>query len=115
MYQVLCSSLSNCFVPREEPWKVDVLPRLCLEGLENLDAELHVSILVRVCAHMFLKIQKVLGAMQRHEVLTETAYTMFQIVLGNEGYGVENGRVRETATKIVDHLRGLAFTIEEPA
>lgn len=41
-----------------------------------MDAELHLSTLVHVCGHLFVKIQKELEEMQRRDVQTQIVETL---------------------------------------
>ena len=85
LYQMLCSQLRAWSAPPGEWDKGSVLPSLRFEGLAQMDTKLHLSTLVHVCGHVFVKIQKELEEMQQRELLTQAAHTMFQIALGAAG------------------------------
>lgn len=76
------------------------LPEFRLEGLQSVDAEMHVSVLAHICALMFLRIQKVLCLMRRQNMLTQTAETTFTAVLGGNDH---------KGSEIVDNLRRLVL------
>lgn len=76
------------------------LPEFRLEGLQSVDAEMHVSVLAHICALMFLRIQKELGLMRRQNMLTQTAETTFTAVLGGNDH---------KGSEIVDNLRRLVL------
>ena len=85
LYQMLCSQLCAWSAPPGEWDKGSVLPSLRFEGLAQMDTKLHLSTLVHVCGHVFVKIQKELEEMQQREFLAQAAHTTFQIALGAAG------------------------------
>ncbi|KAI1820155.1 hypothetical protein F4861DRAFT_80756 [Xylaria intraflava] len=99
LFEILCSEMTTLSLRNG---KVPVLPELGLDGMHNMDFEMRVSLLAHICALMYLKIQKELGQMRQHQVLTQTAETTFQAVLGGGG---------QRSTQIVDNLRHLMMTM----
>lgn len=72
MYEILCVELTTQDLQLEE---AQTLPVLRLEGLENLDVEMRVQVLVYICSLTYIKIQKELNLIRQRG---------FLVVLGNE-------------------------------
>lgn len=95
--QLLSCNMNVCNLYRRlytelttQSWQLEeaqALPALRLEGLQSLDIEMRVQVLVHMCSLTFVKIQTELDLLRRRGWLTQTADRTFQIVLGmgNEG------------------------------
>ena len=62
MYEILCVKLKTQGLQLEE---AQTLPALRLEGLENLDVEMRVQVLVYICSITYIKIQKELNLIRQ--------------------------------------------------
>ncbi|KAH8587794.1 hypothetical protein B0O99DRAFT_381427 [Bisporella sp. PMI_857] len=95
LYEILSSELTVLTSLGQEEAQ-QALPEVRLAGLQQkLDVEMRVSVSAHICGLMFLKIQKELGLMRGHELLTPAAEKTFQAVLGGN---------EEKATQIIDNL-----------
>ncbi|KAK4172242.1 hypothetical protein QBC36DRAFT_363318 [Triangularia setosa] len=109
LYELLCMDLAiySGLHPEEA-----LLSSLRLEGLQTLDAETRVQVLVHICFLKFTKIQSELESIRRLGLLTETADKAFQVVLGNGGVmspGYHSGLGME---QIVDQFRRRVMAME---
>jgi len=91
MYKILCVKLTTQDLRLEE---VQTLPALRLEGLENLDVEMCVQVLVYICPLTYIKIQKELNLIRQRGLL---------VVLGNGNSGAWSPAFG--AEQILDNFR----------
>ena len=81
LYRVLCRELTT------QPSQLDetqALTALGLEGLQNLDRDMRLQVLVHICSLTFAKIQKELDSIRDRGSLTPGADAIFQAALGGE-------------------------------
>lgn len=81
LYKVLCRELTT------QTLQVDgaqALTALRLEGLQNLDRDMRLQVLVHICSLTFAKIHKELDSIRGCGTLTQEADAIFQAALGGE-------------------------------
>ncbi|KAF2469222.1 uncharacterized protein BDR25DRAFT_47414 [Lindgomyces ingoldianus] len=85
MYEILCVELTRPHLRLEE---AEALSALRLEGLRNLDVDMRGQVLLHICSLTFVKIQKELELIRQRGMLTQTADTIFGVVLGGGNVNV---------------------------
>ncbi|KAI6085252.1 hypothetical protein F4821DRAFT_279325 [Hypoxylon rubiginosum] len=103
MYKTLCTKLETQAIQDDS----QALLGLRLEGLQSLDKEMRVQVIVHICSLTFIKIQKQLGLIRRCGLLTQTADRTFQVVLGSEDR--ESWSSGIGSEQMVDNLRRLVM------
>lgn len=85
MYEILCVKLTTQDLQLEE---AQTLPALRLEGLENLDVEIRVQVLVYICSLTYIKIQKELNLIRQRGLLSKLQTPPSRLSLGTEIAGL---------------------------
>jgi hypothetical protein len=78
MYKTLYTELTT------HSWQLreaEGLPELSLQGLQGLDPEMRVQVLVHMCSLTLIKIQRELESIRRRGLLTQKAERTFQTIL----------------------------------
>jgi hypothetical protein len=81
LYKVLCRELTTQALQLDG---AQLLIALRLEGLQNLDRDMRLQVLVHICSLTFAKIQKELDSIRGRGTLTQGADAIFQAALGGE-------------------------------
>ena len=81
LYKVLCKVLTTQTTQLDE---AQALTALRLEGLQNLDRDMRLQVLVHICSLTFAKIQTELDAIRGRGALTQGADAIFHAALGGE-------------------------------
>lgn len=84
MYEILCVKLTQDLRLEE----AQTLPALRLEGLENLDVEMRVQVLVYICSLTYIKIQKELNLIRQRGLLSKLQTPPSRLSLGTEIAGL---------------------------
>lgn len=108
LYQVLCRELTTQTSPQLDG--AQALTALGLEGLQNLDRNMRLQVLVHICSLTFAQIQKELNSIRGRGTLTPGADAIFQAVLGREEWNRAVSPVVFDENQILARFRQLVNT-----